>query len=99
MACASPQSADQHFTVLEVRSGKGPKPPYKVLGLTSADPVEAIRQLSDAIRVGIKDVRPLSDDGYYYGIPALDGLPTYVRARLLRVGEVASMVTSTLDRT
>ncbi|MCB9717021.1 MAG: hypothetical protein H6712_24405 [Myxococcales bacterium] len=67
-----------------------------MVGLTHTDPVQAVREMSDAIRVGIKDVRAISEDGYQYGIPVADRVATFVRARLLPVTEVASMVTSTM---
>lgn len=82
-------------TVVEVRRGKGPKPPFRVVGVTSTDPAEAVMQMSDAVRVGIKTVREF-EDGYCYGIPALDNLPTQVRATRFGVTEVASMVTNTM---
>lgn len=94
---AMPANAGKTITVVEVRRGKGPKPPFRVVGTTTTSPDDAVRQMCDAVGIRIKEIRRFGDDEYRYGVPVLDGLATQVRARTYPVTQVAQMVMNTMN--
>ena len=68
-----------------MRCGKTKDRPFKLVALTTQSPAQALAHVSTKIGVLMKEAKPLGTDRYLYAIPQMDGLPTQVRARSLRV--------------